>query len=303
MGAVADVGRRTGRVGDLGLGLTVVGDDGADFFTGPAAVDELGFAAFEAADTVGFDSVDRRLVFCAILVFGPDSTDVFASLDWSDCREVGPFGIGFFDIDFGVVGVFGDSTEFSVAGALEDMTVGSTWACETVVGACADPASGFRVSSAVGVFTGWTWTGVVFCGDFCFFDGVDGLLAKMAFLGLEAADCSEISGSNSDPLRSSPRDSLVDAGAPADSLMTSLGSFCCSLGACCSAAVLSLSKLSESSTVGCSDSKVSFLQPLTFSIPLSTLSTVPCEEPFKPFVLSPLVCERSSSVVPSNRFL
>lgn len=59
--AVAAPGRRTGRVGDLGLGLTTLGERGPDRLGIPVAATPLGLLIAGRADCVAFVLVDRRL--------------------------------------------------------------------------------------------------------------------------------------------------------------------------------------------------------------------------------------------------
>ena len=61
VGAVAEAGRRTGRVGDLGLGFTNAGDVGPDFLNA-LPVDEVDAGVALGAVLVGgFDTADGRL--------------------------------------------------------------------------------------------------------------------------------------------------------------------------------------------------------------------------------------------------
>ena len=310
--AVAAPGRRTGRVGDLGFGLTVTGERGPDFFD-------------VAVETAPLGLLDDGPVVCMALVLEERRFDLVmgafdrsfsavscASPDCVCCLGVGCLGDTVFsrgcfkdDLlaigDAGVVPPVGalvfstidgeDSTALAADGAWDLLAVGGR---AGVVLSLGDPLT-FGVSTA--------FAGVDFGDALVFLTGVEGLTGAAVFLGLFCGlfcwlDFFEDSpsSSKSDPLRSVPRDSPLGASAaPPETAPSSLGSEGSMEEASSSPAVFGLSGLTASVLVASSISRVplpSFFATSGLACSLDNSWPSSC---FSGFVATPLVFGISGS--------
>lgn len=124
--AVAAPGRRTGRVGDFGLGLTALGERGPDLLGTPVAAKPLGLLFAGPAGCVVFVLIDRRLGFGMTGFCRSLSADFGASPDGVCCLGVGCLGDAFFSRGCfkGGLLALGDTRAVSVAGALLSSVAG-----------------------------------------------------------------------------------------------------------------------------------------------------------------------------------
>lgn len=120
--AVAAPGKRTGRVGDLGLGLIVFGECGPDLLGAPLLAEALGFVVVDTADCGGFALVVGWLDFCGVGFLTSFFAGFGASVTFVSCLELRCLGDAVFLGDFcwGVLLAVGDAGVIAAfAGALE----------------------------------------------------------------------------------------------------------------------------------------------------------------------------------------